>query len=71
MVDLALNFLILAKCGISVECHHHEVATAGQCEIDFAIPLPRQLTIFVFKYVSEYCLQYGKSATFMLATLRG
>ena len=54
LVDLRSEIsLILAKCGITVECHHHEVATAGQCEIDFrfATLLGTADNLQIFKYV--------------------
>ena len=66
--------LILAKCGINVECHHHEVATAGQCEIDFrySTMLGTADNLQIFKYVvRNTAFQYGKAATFMPKPLYG
>jgi len=66
--------LTLAKCGVTVECHHHEVATAGQCEIDFrfATLLGTADNLQVFKYVvRNTAYQYGKAATFMPKPLFG
>ncbi len=66
--------LILAKCGITVECHHHEVATAGQCEIDFRYStlLGTADNLQIFKYVvKNTAYQYGKAATFMPKPLYG
>ena len=66
--------LILGKCGIRVECHHHEVATAGQCEIDFRYStlLGTADNLQLFKYVvKNTAFQYGKAATFMPKPLYG
>jgi glutamine synthetase len=64
----------LAKCGVTVECHHHEVATAGQCEIDFrySTMLGTADNLQIFKYVVRNTAhQFGKTATFMPKPLYG
>src|SRR5919199_5549648 len=64
----------LKKVGITVECHHHEVATAGQCEIDFRFStmLGTADNLQIFKYVvRNVAYQYGKAATFMPKPLYG
>lgn len=66
--------LILANVGISVECHHHEVATAGQCEIDFRFSnlLHTADNLMMFKYVvKNTAYAHGKTATFMPKPLYG
>ncbi|HZB45104.1 MAG TPA: type I glutamate--ammonia ligase, partial [Pyrinomonadaceae bacterium] len=64
----------LKKVGIHVECHHHEVATAGQCEIDFRYStlLGTADNLQLFKYtVRNVAHQQGKGATFMPKPLFG
>jgi glutamine synthetase len=59
---------------MSVECHHHEVATAGQCEIDFRYStlLGTADNLMIFKYtVKNVALRHGKTATFMPKPLYG
>jgi glutamine synthetase len=58
----------LGEVGIEVECHHHEVATAGQCEIDFKYSnlLTCADNLMLFKYVvKNTAFAFGKTATFM------
>jgi len=60
--------LELAKLGISVERHHHEVATAGQGEINFRYDSILEVAdkLMWFKYVvKNVARRHGKTATFM------
>lgn len=64
----------LAKLGINVECLHHEVATAGQCEIDFRYDSMVRTAdnLQMFKYtVRNTAYRNGKTATFMPKPLFG
>lgn len=76
----SLNDLRAAMCdamedmGVPVEVHHHEVATAGQCEIgtQFSTLVQRA----DWNQILKYCVQnvahtYGKTATFMPKPLVG
>ena len=65
---------VLEEVGIMVECHHHEVATAGQCEIDFRFAnlLYTADNLMLFKYiVKNTAYAHGKTATFMPKPLYG
>ena len=58
----------LRKLGIAVEAHHHEVATAGQAEIDMKYePLVKMADQFMwYKYViKNVAKRNGKTVTFM------
>ncbi len=58
----------LIKGGLSVERHHHEVATAGQCEINFKYDslVKSADNLMFYKYVvKNTAKKHGKVATFM------
>jgi len=60
--------LKMQQIGMDVECHHHEVATAGQAEIDlrFDTLLKSADNMMKYKYViKNTAYQYGKTVTFM------
>lgn len=66
--------LAMEEMGVPVEVHHHEVATAGQCEIGtmFGPLVQRADWTVMMKYViHNVAHSYGKTATFMPKPLVG
>ena len=64
----------MIKCGLNIECHHHEVATGGQAEIDqrFDTLVKSADNMMLYKYViRNTAYQYGKTVTFMPKPLFG
>ena len=65
---------IMQRVGMRIECHHHEVATAGQAEIDmrFAPLVEMGDQLMWFKYiVKNVARRHNKTATFMPKPLFG
>lgn len=65
---------VMLSVGLEIECHHHEVATGGQCEIDqrFNTLVKSADNMMLFKYcVRNVAYQYGKTVTFMPKPLFG
>jgi glutamine synthetase len=59
---------IMEKCGLQIECHHHEVATGGQCEIDqrFNSLVLSADNMMLYKYIiRNVAFAHGKTVTFM------
>jgi len=60
--------LTLERLGVQCEFHHHEVASAGQCEIDLRFESLSRMAdqVLLYKYVvKNTALAAGKTATFM------
>jgi glutamine synthetase len=58
----------MIKCGMNIECHHHEVATGGQAEIDqrYDTLVKSADGMMLYKYIiRNVAYQHGKTVTFM------
>ena len=60
--------LKMIECGVDVELHHHEVGTAGQCEIDLRFDTMTTMgdTLALYKYIIKNISRaHNMTATFM------
>jgi len=60
--------LTMQQCGLEVECHHHEVATGGQTEIDIKYNTLKTSadSMMLYKYITKNVAAHnGKTVTFM------
>ncbi len=65
---------LMKEVGLTVEAHHHEVASGGQCEIDIKYDtlVKTADNLLKFKYVvKNTAMRFGKTATFMPKPLFG
>ncbi|HPT27252.1 MAG TPA: type I glutamate--ammonia ligase [Bryobacteraceae bacterium] len=65
---------VMLSVGLQIECHHHEVASGGQCEIDqrFDTLVKSADNMMLYKYcVRNVAYRYGKTVTFMPKPLFG
>jgi len=75
MQDLRTEIVLtLESLGIQIEAHHHEVATAGQAEIDMRFTTLTRMAdnLMLYKYViKNVARKHGMTATFMPKPLFG
>ncbi|MEI6532719.1 MAG: type I glutamate--ammonia ligase [Candidatus Roizmanbacteria bacterium] len=60
--------MVLESIGIEIEVHHHEVASAGQCEIDMKYDTLVKMAdkVMMYKYVvRNVAKKYGMTASFL------
>jgi glutamine synthetase len=65
---------IMEECGLHIEAHHHEVATAGQMEIDIKYDTLTRTAdaLMLYKYICKNtALRHGKTVTFMPKPIYG
>jgi len=69
LMDLRNEMMLtMIQCGIDVEAQHHEVATAGQCEIDMRfqelVRMADQMCLYKY-IVKNVARRHGRTVTFM------
>jgi glutamine synthetase len=66
--------LLMEQCGLEIEAQHHEVASGGQCEIDFRFSTLVRCAdnVLIFKYIAKnVARKHKKTVTFMPKPLFG